>query len=72
MQSYFTMNEDKKNKILDYFFKKKVKVFFREQETFLRKYEFDNDNVELSIENSTVYCFEWDNKRVRKEDLIAL
>lgn len=72
MQRFFTTNIDKKNKILDFLHKKKIKYTFTEQETFLRNYDFNGDNVELYIEKDFVYLFEWNDKMVKKEHLIAL
>lgn len=73
MFKYYVLNKEKKDKIIDFFIDKKVKYFLTEQFCITRVFDCDNySSVEMSTDRNFVYMFEWDNKKIKKEHLMAL
>lgn len=73
MQVFITNDKEKRCKVIDFFTKKKIAYCYTEQYTFLKTYDIkDGKSVNLALDNEVMFMFEWRNKQVKKEHLMAL
>lgn len=73
MFSFFTTDTEKRDNIINFFNEKGVKFFYTEQYTLFKTFEyFNSEIIDLKKERSFVYLFEWKDKRIKTEHLMAL